>query len=66
MEGVTQNIPNNNCVELQIKKINSQLNTHGSNKSFNSVKVVTMSTQVIDNMKQKLMQVNNTVIAGRK
>lgn len=66
MGGVDQNIPNDNCVELQIKKIKSQLNTQGSNKSFNSAKVVTMSTQVIDNMKQKLMQVNNTVRAGRK
>lgn len=66
MGGVDQNVPNDNCVELQIKKIKTQLNAQGANKSFNSAKVVTMSTQVIDTMKQKLMQVNNTVKAGRK
>ncbi|XP_062578146.1 uncharacterized protein LOC134240049 [Saccostrea cucullata] len=66
MGGVDQNIPNDNCVELQIKKIKTQLNTQGANKSFNSAKVVTMSTQVIDTMEKKLMQVNNTVKAGRK
>jgi hypothetical protein len=66
MGGADQNIPNDNCVELQIKKIKTQLNTQGANKSYNSAKVVTMSTQVIDTMKQKLMQVNNSVKAGRK
>ena len=66
MGGVDQNIPNDNCVELQIKKIKTQLNTQGANKSFNSAKIVTMSTQVIDTMKHELMQVNNTVKTGRK
>lgn len=34
--GIQNNIPNDNCVELQVGNIKRQLNTQGSNRSFQS------------------------------
>ena len=33
-----KNIPNDNCVEIQVHNIKSQFNTQGSNKSFDSAR----------------------------
>ncbi|XP_062599501.1 uncharacterized protein LOC134261026 [Saccostrea cucullata] len=46
--GPQNNIPNDNCVELQIGNIKRQLNTQGSNKSFQSAQNICMTTQVVE------------------
>lgn len=51
MGGFDQNTLNDNCVELQIVKIKKQLNTQGANKSFNSLRTVALTTQVVDGIK---------------
>lgn len=50
------NIPNDNCVELQVKTINNQLKTQGANKSFNSARTITLTTQVLDDVKMNLLK----------
>ncbi|XP_062590541.1 uncharacterized protein LOC134252121 isoform X2 [Saccostrea cucullata] len=66
MGGFDQNIPNDNCVELQVGKIKKQLNTQGANKSFNSAKVVALTTQVVDGIKSNLMEANKIAKPSRK
>lgn len=58
--GIGQCIPNDNCVEIQVHNIKSQLNTQGSNKSFKSAKQICMTTQVIDAIKDGLMSTTKT------
>ncbi|XP_048780367.2 uncharacterized protein LOC125683347 [Ostrea edulis] len=58
--GTGQCIPNDNCVELQVGNIKSQLNTQGSNKSYKSAKQICMTTQVIDAVKESLMSFTKT------
>lgn len=43
--GVDKNFPNDNCVELQVKTIKNQVKTQGANKSFNSARTITLTTQ---------------------
>lgn len=59
--GVDKNIPNDNCVELQVKTIKNQFKTQGANKSFNSSKTITLTTQVLDDVKMNLIKENNTI-----
>lgn len=58
--GTGQCIPNDNCVELQVHTIKSQLNTQGSNKSYKSAKQICMTTQVIDAVRDNLMSSTKT------
>ena len=58
--GIGQRFPNDNCVEIQVHNIKSQLNTQGSNKSFKSAKQICMTTQVIDAIKNGLMSTAKT------
>jgi hypothetical protein len=46
--GVGKNIPNDNCVELQVRKIKAQLDSQGGNKSFQSAQIVCKTSQVVD------------------
>lgn len=59
--GVDKNIPNDNCVELQVKTIKNQFKTQGANKSFNSSKTITLTTQVLDDVKMNPIKENNTI-----
>lgn len=63
--GVDKNIPNDNCVELQVKTIKNQLKTQGANKSFNSARTITLTTQVLDDVKMSLLKENNNVRSSR-
>lgn len=63
--GVDKNIPNDNCVELQVKTIKNQLKTQGANKSFNSARTITLTTQVLDDVKMSLLKENNTIRSSR-
>ncbi|XP_021346896.1 uncharacterized protein LOC110446192 [Mizuhopecten yessoensis] len=58
---IQNNIPNDNCVEIQVHNIKRQLNTQGANKSFKSAKQICMTTQVIDGIKEQLMKTTETV-----
>ena len=59
--GIQNNIPNDNCVEIQVHNIKSQLNTQGANKSFESAKLICMTTQVVDGIKNLFMNTTKTV-----
>lgn len=59
--GIKNNIPNDNCVEIQVHNIKSQLNTQGANKSFKSARLICMTTQVVDGIKDQLMKSTKTV-----
>lgn len=59
--GIKNNIPNDNCVEIQVHNIKSQLNTQGANKSFQSARLICMTTQVVDGIKDQLMKSTKTV-----
>lgn len=48
--GIQNNIPNDNCVELQVGNIKRQLNTQRSNKSFQSAQNICMTTQVVEDI----------------
>lgn len=63
--GVDKNIPNDNCVELQVKTIKNQIKTQGANKSFNSARTITLTTQVLDDVKMSLLKENNTIRSSR-
>jgi uncharacterized C2H2 Zn-finger protein len=63
--GINNNIPNDNCVELQVHKIKRQLQTQGANKSFDSAKLVTLTIQVVDALKKNLNYENETVRSAR-
>lgn len=58
--GIGNSIPNDNCVEIQVHKIKSQLNTQGANKSYESAKVITRTTQIIESIKHQLMKTTKT------
>jgi hypothetical protein len=58
--GVHNNIPNDNCVELQVNNIKKELDTQGANKSFKSAKTIAMTTQVVDSIKQQLIRTTKT------
>lgn len=59
--GIKNNIPNDNCVEIQVHNIKSQLNTQGANKSFQSARLICMTTQEVDGIKDQLMKSTKTV-----
>lgn len=63
--GFDKNIPNDNCVELQVKTIKNQLKTQGANKSFNSARTIILTTQVLDDVKMSLLKENNTIRSSR-
>lgn len=63
--GVDKNIPYDNCVELQVKTIKNQIKTQGANKSFNSARTITLTTQVLDDVKMSLLKENNTIRSSR-
>lgn len=54
--GTGHNIPNDNCVEIQVHNIKSQLQSQGSNKSFESAKNICLTSQVIEDIKEQLMK----------
>lgn len=63
--GVDKNIPYDNCVELQVKTIKNQIKTQGANKSFNSARTITLTTQVLDDVKMSILKENNTIRSSR-
>lgn len=52
-------------MELQVKTIKNQLKTQGANKSFNSARTITLTTQVLDDVKMSLLKENNTIRSSR-
>ena len=58
--GIRNNIPNDNCVELQVNNIKKELDCQGANKSFESAKTIAMITQVVDSIKQQLIRTTRT------
>lgn len=58
--GTGHNIPNDNCVEIQVHKLKSQLQSQGSNKSFESARNICLSTQVIEGIQEQLMKTTRT------
>ena len=63
--GPQNNIPNDNCVELQVGNIKRQLNTQGSNKSFESAQNICMTTQVVENIVENLRKAVKSVKSKR-
>ncbi|KAK3086004.1 hypothetical protein FSP39_012026 [Pinctada imbricata] len=63
--GIKSNIPNDNCVELQVFNIKRELNTQGANKSFESARNICMTTQVIDKIKEQVMFTSNVAKSSR-
>lgn len=59
--GIQNNIPNDNCVELQVGNIKRQLNTQGSNKSFQSAQNICMTTQVVEDIIENLRKTVRSV-----
>lgn len=64
--GIQNNIPNDNCVELQVKHIKNQLNTQGVNKSFSSARKVCKTTQVVEEVKQQMIKTTKTARSKRE
>ena len=64
--GICNNIPNDNCVELQVGNIKKELNTQGANKTFESARTICMTTQVIDSIKGQLMHTTKAVKSSSK
>ena len=62
--GIGKHIPNDNCVKIQVHNIKSQLNTQGSNKSFESARQICMTTQVVGAIKENLIarQISETIV----
>lgn len=58
--GIENNIPNDNCVEIQVHNIKTQLNTQGAKISFQSARLICMNTQVVDGIKDQLMKSTKT------
>lgn len=54
--GTGHNIPYDNCVEIQVNNIKSQLQSQGSNKSFESAKNICLTSQVIEEIKEQFMK----------
>lgn len=50
--GTGHNIPYDNCVEIQVHYIKSQLQSQGSDKSFESAKNICLTSQVIEEIKE--------------
>jgi uncharacterized C2H2 Zn-finger protein len=65
MGGIENNIPNDNCVEIQVHKIKHALNAQGPNKSFDSAKTICMTSQVVDGIKQNVMKSSRTQRSNR-
>ena len=63
--GAQNNIPNDNCVELQVGNIKRQLNTQGSNKSFQSAQNICMTTQVVEDIMENLQRTIKSVKSRR-
>ena len=63
--GKTSNIPNDNCVEIQVNNIKKLIERQGANKSFKSAREACMVTQVLDSVQTKLMKSTKTVKARR-
>lgn len=63
--GISNNIPNDNAVEIQVHNIKRELNTQGANKSYESAKQICMTTQVVDSIKQNLLRTTRTARARR-
>lgn len=63
--GIQNNIPNDNCVELQVGNIKQQLNTQGSNKSFQSAQNICMTTQVVEDIIENLRKTVRSVKTKR-
>lgn len=63
--GIQNNIPNDNCVELQVGNIKRQLNTQGSNKSFQSAQNICMTTQVVEDIIENLQKTVRSVKTKR-
>ena len=62
--GVTNNIPNDNGIELQVKNI-KKTNSQGVNKTFDSSQKVCMTTQVIEDIKLNLINKTKCVQSKR-
>lgn len=58
---IQNNIPNDNCVELQVVNIKRQLSTQGSNKSFQSTQNICMTTQVVEDIIENLRKTVKSV-----
>ncbi|KAH3800679.1 uncharacterized protein LOC127837580 [Dreissena polymorpha] len=64
--GIYNNIPNDNCVELQVNNIKRELATQGANKSYQSAKNICMTTQVVDAIREQLVRTSKTVRSRRE
>lgn len=64
--GVYNNIPNDNCGELQVRNIKRELDTQEANKSFRFGRTICMTTQVIDSIKEQLMDTTENNKVNRK
>lgn len=58
--GTGHNIPYDNCVEIQVHNIKSQLESQGSNKSFESAKNICLTSQVIEEIKEQLKKTTHS------
>lgn len=58
--GIYNNIPTDNCVELQVRNIKRELDTQEANKYFQFGKTICMTTRVIDSIKKQLMDTTKT------
>ena len=63
--GIGENIPNDNCVELQVKRIKEKVMAQGANKSFASASVATRTTQIVDQIGQQ-MRAGSAKAKGKK
>lgn len=63
--GIKGNIPNDNCVEIQVNNIKKLIERQGANKSFESARQACMITQVLDSIQVQLMKSTKTVKPGR-
>ena len=64
--GVGNNIPNDNCVEIQVHNIKKILQAQGANKSYQSAVLACKTVQVVDKIKERLMKSSHTYRSSRR
>lgn len=62
---IGNNIPNDNCVQLQVRNIKAQLNTQGVNKSFDSANKVCMTSQIVEDIRENMIYKTKSVKSRR-
>ena len=64
--GSGQNIPNDNCVELQVAKIKKLVQAQGANKTFSSAQMACKISQTVTELKSHLMKISDIAKRGKK